>query len=152
MGCNYSKPWKKDPSNPNAVAAYQWDEKECGFGSNEFHLKEDYEEVDENFTKVKAVIEPKLPEAVDLIMEHATRGCFCDSLDFSPAVEAINGNGWAVGVNRMLDEANLGYSVDAFAWKEWHYNGQSSRQVTFLVLRISKNVEKPVEDKAIEEQ
>mmetsp|Transcript_34515 Transcript_34515/g.50097 ORF Transcript_34515/g.50097 Transcript_34515/m.50097 type:complete len:156 (-) Transcript_34515:543-1010(-) len=143
MGCNYSKPYKNDPSTPNVIAAYQWDERECGFGSNKFLLADepdsskDKDNNKDEFTKVKAIIEPKLDAAVDIIMEYATRGCFCDSLDFGPAIDVINKE-WAVEVNAELVGYACRYSVDAFAWKEWQYNGQSSRQASFLVLRISK--------------
>jgi len=111
----------------------RWDEIECGCGTNEFKLVEEPD--NEEFSVVKDVIEPKLHEAVDLIMENATRGCCCDSLDFDPAIEAFNSE-LAPQINAKIEP--LGYVVDAFSWNEWQYNGQTARKVSFLVLRIKE--------------
>lgn len=137
MGCSASKPWKKPSSEDNViVGAYQWDERECGCGTNEFKLVEEPDSM-VGFQNVKDIIEPKLYEAVDIIMENATRSCCCASLDFDPVIEVLNEE-WCPKINARLEEQGAGFIVDAFTWKEWQYNGQSSREASFFILRIQK--------------
>ena len=126
MGCPYSKPWKN--TTDDIVGAYRWDERECGCGTNEFQLVEEPKadggkstNPPPEFSSLKDIVEPKLPDAVDLIMEFATRSCCCASLDFEPAIEALHKE-WCPDINAQIE--SLGYSIDAFSWKEWHYNGQ----------------------------
>lgn len=136
MGCSYSKPWKK---TGDVVAAYQWDGRDCGCGSNTFKLvhepapDDNGATVNTSFQQVKDIVEPKLREASGLVIENATRSCFCASQNFDEGGEAINKD-LAPSINAKLEP--LGYVLDAFMWHEWHHNGQSSQKIYYLILRI----------------
>lgn len=132
MGCSASKPWKN--KYEGVVGAYQFDERDCGCGSNEFKLVEEPKDIPQ-FASVKDAIEPKLAAAVELVMENKTRGCCCDSTMFDVAVSAINQE-WAPDINKSI--ASLGYAVDAFAWKEWQYNGQTSYEASYFCIRVKE--------------
>ena len=133
MGCNHSKPYKKDG---NVVAAYQWEQRECGCGSNEF--KEVFMEDEKDLTVIDQAITPKLNEVVDIIMMHATRKC-CSALDFEPAVKVVNEE-WVPkieeNIKKGLGEEETTFTVDAFTWFEWQYNGQTSYKKTFFAIRV----------------
>ena len=132
MGCAASKPWKN--KYEGVIGAYQWDERECGCGTNEFKLVEEPED-NVDFASAKDIIEPRLPDAVEIVMDNATRGCCCSALDFGVSVQGVNEE-WAPEINEQLER--LGLSVEAFSWKEWQYNGQTSYEVSFFVIRIKE--------------
>jgi hypothetical protein len=133
MGCSYSKPWKN--KYEGVIAAYQWEQRECGCGSNQFKLVEEPKDDAHNFASAKDIIEPKLSDAVDIIMENATRSCCCSALTFDVAVSGVNTE-WAPDVNKQLER--LGYEAEAFSWSEWQYNGQTAYEATYFVIRIKE--------------
>jgi hypothetical protein len=130
MGCSLSKPWKN--SDKDVVAAYQWDQRECGCGSNEFKLVAEPSD-NTDFKAVKDAIDSKLYEAKDIVMENSDRDCFCAALNHEPAKDIINSE-FAPGINAKIEP--LGYVLDAFTWYEWHSNGQTTQKRFYLVLRI----------------
>lgn len=145
MGCNHSKHYKKDS---NVVLAYQWDERECGRGSNEFKQVLDGGD-DKGLIDIAEMIDPKINELVDIIMMHAVRKWFCSALDFEPAVKVVNEE-WAPkieeSIKKKYGDEETRFTVDAFTWFEWHYNGQTAYKKTFFVIRVKNMNEEVVKE------
>ena len=137
MGGNYSKPYKRSPDK--LIGAYQWDQKELGFGTNTFKLvkspKKPTDDFFDLFPQIQAIIEPKLQLAVDIIKQTANREMIIGPKNFKETVSQMN-SGWCADINTQLEQESLGCKVDAFKWSEWHSNGSTSRKRTFLVIRI----------------